>query len=132
VNLLAGIWTAAVVAISLQPFRPPHDSGLSRMHRPVHFLLFGVTALILWRVVASIGRPRRPWLCAILCTVALGLAIELLQHLTYRNPMEWWDVRDDALSAAAAVFLILLARSAVGRFRLHRSQASPAPTISCG
>ena len=140
VKLIAWLWTAAVVAISLQPLRPHHGSALSRMHRPLHFLLFGITALILWRLFVSVDWPRipklfaaRPWLVALLSTAALGTAIELLQHLIYRDRMEWWDVRDDSLAAIGAVLLILLARCATGPLLRPRADtataASPPSTV---
>jgi hypothetical protein len=119
-KFFAGLWITVVVAISLQPLRPPHGSGLSRLHRPAHFLLFGFTAFILSRLFAAINwrqLPRyiasRPWVIAIVSTAALGLAIELLQHLIYHNQMEWWDVRDDAIAAALAILLDLAARAAL-------------------
>ena len=134
VKLIAWLWTAAVVAISLQPLRPHHGSALSRMHRPLHFLLFGITALILWRLFVSVDWPRipklfaaRPWLVALLSTAALGTAIELLQHLIYRDRMEWWDVRDDSLAAIGAVLPIMLTRSSTCRLLHLRPQPASSP-----
>lgn len=107
---IAALWTAAVIAISLQPLRPSH-SAKSLLHRPAHFLLFGLTAVILWLFFAAPpGRPDRAFPKALAFTILLGYFIELLQHLIYRNRMEWWDVRDDALSAVAALALLALAR----------------------
>ena len=124
-----------MVAISLQPVRPHHGGFLAGLHRPTHFFLFGVTALILWRLFVSVNWPRAPkvlaaraWLVAILSTAALGMAIEALQHLIYRNRMEWWDVRDDSLAAIAAVLLLLLVRSVM--FPPIRPPAESARTAS--
>jgi hypothetical protein len=32
----------------------------------------------------------------------LGISLEVLQHLIYRNPMEWRDIGDDGLAILAA------------------------------
>ena len=37
---------------------------------------------------------------------ALAVAIETSQHLLYKNPFEWWDVRDDTIGVAFAWMLI--------------------------
>ena len=47
----------------------------------------------------------RAWLSALVGTIVLGGILELLQHTIYRNRMEWWDVRDDALAAIAAILV---------------------------
>ena len=44
----------------------------------------------------------------------LGLSLEYLQHLIYRNPMEWRDVRDDTLAILAAFALYQFARWRAG------------------
>jgi type II secretory pathway component PulK len=45
---------------------------------------------------------RRQQIRSALAVFLLGLSLEYLQHLIYRNPMEWWDVRDDGLAILAA------------------------------
>jgi len=106
-------WVTGFVAVSLQPWRPETTSRLSQFHRPFHLAAFAITALLLWRFLALAGSallvPRilaaRVWITALFATIILGACLELLQHLIYRNPMEWWDVRDDALGAIAAILL---------------------------
>jgi len=81
------------------------------MHRPFHLVAFAITALLLWRwsTGSGHGSSRRAVLVAglqaALCTAALGAIIETLQHVMYNNPMEWWDLRDDALSAFVTILL---------------------------
>lgn len=36
-------------------------------------------------------------------------SLEFVQHLVYRKPMEWWDVRDDSLAVLTAFVLYRLA-----------------------
>ena len=95
---LSVVWVAALVLVSLQPARPSAGTSLSLLHRPFHFVAFAVTALLLCRWLRNAGK-------AMVATILLGFAIELLQHLIYRNPIEWWDVRDDAMAAAGALLL---------------------------
>ena len=45
---------------------------------------------------------------AILC---LGFCLEFAQHLIYRNPVEWRDVRDDAIAILLAFTLYRLTGS---------------------
>ena len=41
----------------------------------------------------------------------LGLSLEFLQHLIYRNPLEWRDIADDGVAILVAFALYRLARS---------------------
>jgi hypothetical protein len=84
------------------------------LHRQIHWLAFGGAALLLLLP----ARNRRREICAVLAAFLLGLSLEYLQHLIYRNPMEWYDVRDDGLAILAALAL----------YRLSGSRhAAPAP-----
>ena len=90
------------------------------MHRYFHFVAFAITALLLRQCVAGWGLPPSPValrasVTAVLATIALGGIIESLQHLIYHIQMEWWDVRDDSLAAAAAILLGHAIRAALRR-----------------
>jgi hypothetical protein len=37
--------------------------------------------------------------------IALGAALEYMQHCIYLCPYEWWDVRDDSFGVVAAALL---------------------------
>ena len=54
-----------------------------------------------WRASLLPARSRRPEIHAAVTVCLMGLALEFLQHVFYRNAMEWWDVRDDALRSSA-------------------------------
>ena len=88
-RLIASLWIAGVAFVSLQSHRPPQTPAL---HRLFHFAVFAATAVILRTSIAG----RRPLLRATLVAVTVGVALELLQT-QMRYPIEWWDVRDDAI-----------------------------------
>jgi hypothetical protein len=86
---------------SLQPARPRLSTGV---HREIHWLAFGGAALLLF----CLSRGLRQEVLSAFATVLLGLSLEVLQHIVYRNRMEWRDVVDDALAICAAFVLYRL------------------------
>jgi len=100
IGRVAQAWLLLLVVGSLGPARPGPVVGLG-LHREIHWLAFGGAAYLL----LLLSRTRRQEMRAIFCTCLLGLSLEYLQHLIYRNVMEWWDVRDDALAILAAYAL---------------------------
>ena len=107
-RLVAPFWIAAVAITSLQSQRPPQTAAL---HRLFHFTAFAVTAVILRRAGAGRWAP-----AGSACAAAmLGAALELLQT-RMRYPIEWWDMRDDALGALIGA----LAYQAVSRLWAKR------------
>jgi hypothetical protein len=114
--IIALVWVLCVVGASLFANRAKHvvSTGvqitLSKnsspsvvvplRHRILHFLSFGLLALLL--MLAGDMNSR---LLVIFAVAALGLGIEFAQHCIFGNNFEWWDVRDDSLGAIAA-FLI--------------------------
>lgn len=64
-------------------------------HMFAHFGAFGIAALSL-AVLAETVAQRAAALAGVL---ALALAIELLQKAMNGGPIEYWDVRDDALAS---------------------------------
>jgi len=99
VTRLAAFWFLLLIVGSLQPARPHAIAGL---HRGIHLLAFGVGAFLLF----SLSRTWRQQALSALATCSLGLLLEYLQHMIYRNPMEWWDVRDDTFAVVLA-FLVM-------------------------
>lgn len=78
-------------------------------HRVAHVLAFGGAALI-WIALGTNGRGE---FRGALIVLATGLLIETAQHLIYKGPIEWWDVRDDTIG-------ILIAALIVRRTRVRR------------
>jgi hypothetical protein len=96
------LWTLLLIVGSLQPARPAPIVGL---HRELHWLAFGGTAVLL----LLLSQTRRRQIGSLLATLLLGLTLEYLQHLIYRNAIEWRDVRDDSAAVGAAFTLYCLA-----------------------
>ncbi len=112
---IAPVWTLCLIAGSLLPYetklaigtRPrnmvnPRAPVVTLKHRGFHWLSFASTALIL----LLLARNRHQELTVTLGVVALGCSLEFAQHALYRNDIEWWDMRDDAYGAVAALVLV--------------------------
>ncbi len=109
------IWIFALSAASLQPVRPGPVAGF---HREIHGLAFAGTAFLL----LVLTRDRRQQIrvsSSRLCL--LGLSLEFLQHLIYKNSMEWLDVRDDSVAFLASLILYRLGAACKAAFLAPRS-----------
>ena len=100
-RIVTRVWLAFMIVGSLQPARPRIVTGA---HREIHALAFAGVALLLF----SGARTRREEILKAHAVFFLGLSLEVLQHLIYRNAMEWHDVRDGALAILAAFALYRL------------------------
>ncbi len=100
-RLLAAVWIAGLVAVSLQPWRPAGESQ-SIVHQVWHVVSFGAAGLMLF----ALSRNAKQVSTAALGIFCLAVAIETSQHLLYKNPFEWWDVREDTIGIAFAWMLI--------------------------
>ncbi len=90
--------------LSLHPFGQYIGSG-SIAHRTGHVIAFGVLALLLLPLSRTGGQRA----LTISGVIAVAMATEMAQWLRFRQPFEWWDVRDDGIGilvAWAAVRLI--------------------------
>jgi NhaP-type Na+/H+ or K+/H+ antiporter len=90
-------------------------------HRGIHWLAFAGAAVLL----LLLSRNRRQEIRSVIGVCLLGLTLEYVQHLIYRNIMEWWDVRDDALAVLAAFMLYRLAGTCGAAFAVTPSAAVP-------
>jgi hypothetical protein len=96
------VWITCLVVVSLQPIRPfGGGESPSMLHRAGHILSFGTAGLML--LVLSKNR-KKEW-TAVLAVLCLAVGIESAQHLLYRGPFEWWDVREDAIGLVTAGLL---------------------------
>jgi hypothetical protein len=71
------------------------------VHRTVHVIAFGITALLAL-LLASSWRQR---ILTVLAVGLLALLTEMGEAVIFHNVMEWPDVLDDATGAAAALML---------------------------
>jgi hypothetical protein len=99
--LVARVWLALLIIGSLQPSRPGIVTGL---HREIHWIAFGGATVLL----LSLSRTHLREILAAFTIFFLGLSLEVLQHLIYRNPVELTDIRDDGLAVLAALTLYYL------------------------
>jgi hypothetical protein len=87
------LWAAALLIASLQPWRAP-NFHFSIAHHVAHFLGFGVLAFF---ATVGFGKASRISLWPAAASFLFGFSIEFLQHLQNRKPIEWHDVRDNAI-----------------------------------
>jgi hypothetical protein len=100
-RIVAWVWIALLVAGSLQPARPGVVKGL---HREIHWLAFAGAALLL----LALSKTRLREMLGASAIFLLGVSLEVLQHLIYRNHLEWRDIADDGLAILAALALYRL------------------------
>jgi hypothetical protein len=80
----------------------PHFSQGGLPHRVEHVIAFGVLAL----VVLPLGRSRgEKWILVSAIFLIAGM-LEMRQHQIFRQPFEWWDIRDDGVGVAMACLLV--------------------------
>jgi len=102
-------WLTLLSGASLQPVRPDF---LSAVHREIHWLAFAGAALLLFALSSS----RRQEVLKALVIFLLGVSVEFLQHLIYRNPLEWCDIGDDGVAILLSFALYRLVARAMRRF----------------
>ncbi len=90
-RIVAWVWIALLVAGSLQPARPRAVRGV---HREIHWVGFAGAALLLF----ALSKTRRREILGASAVFLLGVSLEVLQHLIYRNHLEWRDMADDGLA----------------------------------
>jgi hypothetical protein len=93
-------WTVALLIGSLQPKRP------AAFHVPlIHEILHVTSFLILASLASATFRNPRYVMRILVASFSFGLLIELLQHLFYGHPVEWWDVFNDSIGILLAIGL---------------------------
>ena len=100
-RIAAWVWISLLVAGSLQPARPGIVKGL---HREIHWVAFAGAAVLLF----ALSKTRLREMLGAGAILLLGVSLEVLQHLIYRNALEWRDVVDDGLAILAAFALYRL------------------------
>jgi hypothetical protein len=113
VLLGAGILIVACLAYFAVQRRWARPLAASPIHRLEHVVGFGILGLVL----LPLGRSRLEKLLIAVTIFAFGFGLELLQYFVFhysysKQPLEWWDVRDNAVG-------LMLALLAVGFTRLR-------------
>lgn len=99
-RIVVTVWITLLIAGSLQPARPGIVTG---HHRLLHWVAFAGATLLL----ISLSETRRQEILRAFTVFFMGVSLEVLQHLMYRNPLEWRDIADDSVAVLAAFALCL-------------------------
>jgi hypothetical protein len=102
---MAILWIACLVFVSLHPIVRHAPQG-SMTHRIEHVMAFGILGIILLALCGNHG-PKWVVTLALLC---LACVLEMRQHQLFRQPFEWWDVRDDGIGIVLALLLLRFTR----------------------
>jgi hypothetical protein len=100
---VTSLWLVLLIVGSLQPARPRIVTGV---HRQLHWVAFAGAVLLL----LSLSRARSQDVLRAFAVFSLGVSLELLQHLIYRNPIEWHDIKDNGVAVFVAFALYRLFR----------------------
>jgi hypothetical protein len=93
---------AGLTFVSLRPVGPHGATQGSIAHHLEHGVAFAVLALVL----LPLGRSRsQKWMLALAIFFLAG-ALEMRQHQLFRQPFEWWDVRDDSIGILSACLVV--------------------------
>jgi|HubBroStandDraft_2_1064218.scaffolds.fasta_scaffold928066_1 hypothetical protein len=116
-RIVATLWLGLLIVGSLQPARP---SVIKGVHREIHWVAFAGAVLLL----CCLSRTRSWEILSAFNIFFLGVSLEVLQHLIYRNALEWRDVSDDGFAILVAFGLYSL----TGAWK-PRSDSRSAPTV---
>jgi hypothetical protein len=100
-RIVATLWLGLLIVGSLQPARPSIIKGV---HREIHWVAFAGAVLLL----CCLSRTRSWEILSAFNIFFLGVSLEVLQHLIYRNALEWRDVSDDGFAILVAFGLYSL------------------------
>jgi len=71
-------------------------------HRMGHVVAFAIAATV--ALLVSDSRPRK--FQSLMSLLAIAILTETMQHWIYRNPLEWWDIRDDFFGVLVGLFCL--------------------------
>jgi hypothetical protein len=107
-KLRAGHWAAQHGLVRLYP------PGIG--HQALHIIVFGAAATVLFMA----GGTRARIMGSLILLVATAIFTEALQHLIYHRDLEWWDIWDDVIGLAIAMFFRGLVRARQADWSLSR------------
>jgi Ca2+/H+ antiporter len=107
-RLVALVWVLLIVVLSLIPLPWKDAIGTTGIfHRAGHLLAFLILAFLLCRMASSLAAK----IVRCLGAVLLGIVLETVEHLLYRDRMEWDDVLVDTIGVAAGFFCVFALKS---------------------
>ena len=71
-------------------------------HRVGHVIAFAIAAGV--ALLVSNNRSRK--FQSAMSLLAIAILTEAMQHWVYKNPLEWWDIRDDFFGVVLGVFCL--------------------------
>jgi VanZ family protein len=89
---IPGLWAFLLTVGSMQPARVRPLSQGHDLHAVFHVFAFGTLGALAMLASSRWSRTLR-----IVCCLALGLLIEVVQAYAYPEAIEWQDVRDDTI-----------------------------------
>jgi len=108
---VCGVAILLLAVLFYLSLRRPHPYGGPITHRVAHVGAFGALALL----VLPLARSRREtWLItAVIFCIACGM--EMLQYHVFhfasnRQPIEWWDIRDNTVGLLLALLAVRYTR----------------------
>ena len=98
----------AILALLILSFLPRRDKQLlhteGKWHSLGHLVALGAIAY----VVARIARTARGRWLLFLASLSLGIAIEVGEHLVFRNQLEWKDILIDAAGVVLGTLIAIV------------------------
>jgi VanZ family protein len=80
----ASLWTIIILVLTLMPGKAIPDVGFFNADKLVHFFVFGLLMVLTSYAIAKMkvvrGTPDNPMMISFIYSVALGIAIEVLQQ----------------------------------------------------
>ncbi|RME27640.1 MAG: VanZ family protein [Deltaproteobacteria bacterium] len=110
------LYCMAIISVSVA-FTPPASIARTIGDKPLHFMEYGLLALLATRALRSGAGLRRQWawLAAVAFCFAVGGVDELVQHLNPARKSEWLDLAADVAGGLAGATLYVALKLLQGR-----------------
>lgn len=103
-GLLLISWLLIVLILSIIPV-PETDIGSKGLDKVVHFTIYGITALLFYKLLYNMGGPGIIGLISVVIASLYGLIIEIIQSLIPYRSFSVSDILSNFLGAAAFIVL---------------------------
>lgn len=103
-GLLLLLWLLIVLILSIIPV-PETDVGPKDLDKVVHFVIYGITALLFWRFLHNMEGCGMIGLISVAFASLYGILIEIIQSLLPYRSFSVGDIVSNTLGAIAFVIL---------------------------